>query len=307
MAFVSGNASNIFDLVEAMDSLLLSVGWVKVDSDTTTYLGDTRLSYAVWQGSGDGNDKIYLQAKVPSGSISDVYIDSFAGFDENLEDFEQPGSIQQWLKSTGESVVRQPKITISGTELYYYWLFANTYRIIGITRMSIQYESFYMGFINPIASERQFPYPMYICGNGVAPDASWPSNKTGSFVFPHNDSGWLRRADGTWRSFSADATEPDPYSVGTVFPYNAHNKQLIPNYKGNNASSVEQNNFLLLPVILQTTNPIDMCGLLRGVYWISGTRDLAAEQTFVYGEEQYMTFDTKQYRDSNSYFCIKMD
>lgn len=307
MAYVSGNASTIFDLLEAMDSLLLSVGWIKVDQEQREYLGENRLSYAVWQGTGDGNDKIYLQASVPPNNITDAYIDSLAGFDDKLLNFEQPGSIQQWLKSTGDEVVKQPKITVTSNELYYYWLFANTYRIIGVTRMSIQYESFYMGFINPIASERQFPYPMYVCGNGVATGGSWPNNSTGSFVFPYNGSGYLRRADGTWREFTAISTEPDPYSQGTVFPYNSHNKKLVPNYRGNASSSIEQNNFLLMPVILQTTNPIDMCGTLRGVYWLSGTRDLSAEQTFTYNEEQYITFDTKQLRDSNSYFAIKMD
>ena len=65
--------------------------------------------------------------------------------------------------------------------------------------------------------------------------------------------------------------------------------------------------FLMLPIILQTTDPIDMLGLLRGVYWVSGTRDLAAEQTFECEGVSYIAFDTKQYRDNNSYFCIKME
>ena len=63
----------------------------------------------------------------------------------------------------------------------------------------------------------------------------------------------------------------------------------------------------MLPIILQTTNPIDMLGLLRGVYWVSGTRDLSAEQTFECEGVSYIAFDTKQYRDNNSYFCIKME
>ena len=148
---------------------------------------------------------------------------------------------------------------------------------------------------------------MYIAANTSVKGAGWTSNdSSGSFLFPYKNSGFLRRADGIWRSFSSKHLEPDPYSTGTVFPYNTHNKKLIPNYKGAGDSSIVQDNFLLLPVILQTTNPIDMCGILRDVYWVSGTRDLSAEQTFECEGSTYMCFDTKQFRDSNSYFCIKM-
>ena len=158
-----------------------------------------------------------------------------------------------------------------------------------------------------MAGERQYPYPGYSAANTSVKGAEWTSNdSSGSFLFPYNNSGFLRRADGVWRSFSSRHLEPDPYSTGTVFPYNTHNKKLIPNYKGAGDSSIVQDNFLLLPVILQTTNPIDMCGILRDVYWVSGTRDLSAEQTFECEGSTYMCFDTKQFRDSNSYFCIKM-
>ena len=147
--------------------------------------------------------------------------------------------------------------------------------------------------------------PMYVCGNGVATVGSWPSNSTGSFVFPQNNSGWLRRADGAWRAFDASVPNPDPYSIGTVFPYNAHNELLIPNFKQEDA--INQDNFLLIPVMLQTNDPIDVNGIIRDVHWVSGTRDIAAEQILVYDSEQYMVFDTKQERGANTYFCVKMD
>ena len=303
--YISGEGSTVFDILEAMDGLLQSVGWIRQAIDTTVYDGASRTSYCIWMGTGDSNDKIYIQARVPDGSNRDLYLDSMAGYDDKLYYFEQPGSIQQWMKSDGESEVRQPMLTVTGDERYYYWLFANTYRIVGIARMSIVYESFHMGFLNPIASERQFPYPMYVCGNGTATDGSWPSNVNGSFVFPQNNSGWLRRADGTWRAFDASMPNPDPYSLGTVFPYNAHNELLIPNFKQEDA--LNQDNFLLIPVMLQTNDPIDVNGMIRDVYWVSGTRDIAAEQILVYDGEQYMVFDTKQERGANTYFCVKMD
>lgn len=58
--------------------------------------------------------------------------------------------------------------------------------------------------------------------------------------------------------------------------------------------------------MLQTNNPVDVCGLLRDCYWISGTRDIDAERILVYDGEQYIVFDTQQDRGPNTYFAIKM-
>lgn len=305
MAYISGEGSTAFDILEAMDNVLQSASWSRLEFKQTMYDGSNRTSYCIWEGIGDGNDKIYIQARIPDGDNRTIYLDGLAGYDPLLYYFEQPGSIQQTLFSDGEDEVDQPIFTVTGDERFYYWIYANTYRIVGVARMSIVYESFHMGFLNPVASERQYPYPMYVCGNGSAKGGLWPFNRTGSFVFPVNNSGWLRRADGAWREFSADSPNPDPFSLGTVFPYNAHNEFLIPNYKKEEA--IIQDNFLLIPVMLQTNAPIDVNGLIRDVYWVSGTRDVAAEQILVYNGENYMIFDTKQERGSNTYFCIKIE
>lgn len=309
MAYVMGTASSIYDIIEEMDTLLQNIGWTREDRGTSLWNGQVRTSYCLWRGIGDGNDKIYLQAKIPIAQGQNMLLDSMVGLDTNLEYFEQPGSIQQWMKSYGYNdsgtpvYVNQPSFTVTADEKFAYWIFADMYHVVVVARMSIVYESMYMGFLNPIASERQFPYPMYVCGNGVG-NIGWPSNQTGSFVFPVSGQGMLRRADGTWRSFDASVPNPSPTSQGTLFPYNAHNLYLVPNYHSGDV--VDQDNFLLIPIMLQTNNPVDINGLLRDVYWISGTRDVASEQILTYQNEQYIVFDTKQYRGSNTYFAIKM-
>lgn len=302
MAYGSGYVTNAYELIAKIDAVVTANNWKAVYQRMST---DNKLDLAIWEGIGDGNDKIYVEMRVLDNER--IVIDGLAGYDKYLDYYEQPGSIQQSLKATIDATVDQPMLHTTGNELFYYWVFVDNYRIICVTRMAIQYESLYAGLLLPIASERQYPYPMYIASNTSVKGAEWTSNdSSGSFLFPYKNSGFLRRADGVWRSFSSKHLEPDPYSTGTVFPYNAHNKKLIPNYKGAGDSSIVQDNFLLLPVILQTTNPIDMCGILRDVYWVSGTRDLSAEQTFECEGSTYICFDTKQFRDSNSYFCVKM-
>jgi hypothetical protein len=306
MAYISGTAVSLYDIIENMDTVLVNLGWTQHMHYTSEFQGNTRLVHCIWEGTGDGNEKIYIQAWVDQDTHKKLYLDSCAGYDEELWYWEQPGSIQQWQKKPdAKTTVKQPAFTTTLNEQFAYWIFADTYRIIVVCRMSIIYESFYMGFITPIASERQYPYPMYVAGNTVSNGSDWPNNVQGSFVYPNNGSGFIRRADGTWREMNFPY-ETMPYNTdGTVFPYNAKNEQLIPNYT--EKSIIVQNNFLLIPVLIQTNNPIDVCGCLRNVYWVSGTRDIDAERVLVMNGEQYMVFDTKDKRDDNSYFVIKME
>lgn len=305
MAYVSGEASSIYDVIEKLDEMLVKVGWTQHMVQKVSYNNNDRLMHCIWEGTGDGNDKIFLQALVDTKTNARMYLDSCAGYDQYLMLWEQPGSIQQWLKISHQGEIGlQPAYTTAKDERFVYWIFVDTYRAIIVTRMSIVYESMYIGFINPIASERQYPYPMYIAGNGTSQGGVWPNNTQGSFLFPNGGSGYLRRADGTWRRFDFN-TSYNYKTVGTVFPYNAKNEKLIPNYRED--GQVEQNNFLLIPVMLQTNDPIDVNGILRGVYWISGTRDLDAERILTWNNEQYIAFDTKQMRGTNSYFCVKLE
>lgn len=297
--WTSGQADTINDLYNAIDTVLVNVGWVKHMACDHA---------AIYEGAGGGTDKIYIILNYHdyTDTRDRMLIDASVGYDTKLGIFEQPGSIQQWFKSTGKKSSRPntPEFCVTPDERFFYWIFCDTYRLIVVCRMSIVYESMYLGFINPIASERQYPYPMYVCGNTSVSGASWPNNRNGSFVFPQNKTGFLRRADGTWREFNASMPDPSPSTDGTVFPYNSHNKRLIPNYKETDA--INQDNFLLIPIMLHTNNPVDVNGLLRGCYWVSGTRDIDAERILTYGNNQYIVFDTKQERGPNTYFAVLM-
>lgn len=319
MAYTSGEASNILDIMSAINTMLVTtLGWTLKTSKNCTYNGTSSLCEAIWEGKGEGSDKIYIQLRVPTTyntetlvyepkAVNTMYLDSMAGYDDKLYYYEQPGSIQQWLKSYGEAEVNQPTFTVANNEKFYYWIFADTYRLVVITRMSTVYESMYIGFINPISSERQYPYPMYIAGNSTVTGGDWPNNVQGSFIFPSNNSGVLRRADGVWRAFDAygNATvNPSPSTLGTVFPYNAGNKSLVSNYTGTQTAG--NDNLLMIPIMLQTNSPVDTNGILRGAYWLSGTRDVSAEQILTYNSDSYMIFDTKQERGANTYFAMKL-
>ena len=262
-AYWMGEIKTTYDIIERVEDLLTRVGWTVLATDTLTYNSDIRKYYGVWRGTGDGNDNIYIQMRAKD--VSNILLDGMVGYDNALLWYEQPGSIQQMLGKEEQvngtiNNVKQPMFSFAGESECYCWLFATSYHIVGVVRMSTIYESFYMGLINPVSTEKQYPYPMYIAGNSVATGSSWPNNLTGSFVFPTGGSGYLRRVDGTWREFTATPDRPSSTTTGTVFPYNTGNYKLVDNYRDTQTSA--QDDMLLFPIILQTTDPIDLCGLL---------------------------------------------
>lgn len=302
-----GECTSSYDIIEHVDTLLQSIGWSLLDSETSIYDLNTRTSRCIWRGIGDGNDNVYIQMRCSNENT--IELDSMVGYDSKLLFYEQPGSIQSLLYRE-ENIdgsytnLKLPILTVAGGSEFFCWIFADTYHVVIVTRMTTIYESAYLGLIDPIATEKQYPYPMYIAGNGVQNGGAWPSNNSGSFVFPTGGSGYIRRADGVWRALECAPDYPSWNTTGTVFPYNTGNYKLVDNYKETQTSA--QDDLLLFPVLLQTNNPIDILGCLHRCYWISGACDIGTQDTLVLNGETYIVFDTKDYRSANSYFVIKM-
>lgn len=343
MSYRTGIADNLYDLLDVIVDTAALDGWTVVETSNATFNGVVRRNSVVLHGIGDGNDNIYANMIVDPDEPRQMILDMSAGYDSDLYYWEQPGSIQQWNKTYEDKDTGKPQYQMRGrsiaipafslvvNEQFTYFIFSNSYRIIVVCRLSIDYQSFYIGLLAPISSEKQFPYPAYVAGNNSVSKevyneetdettfvgSFYPDVPTSSFVFPTANTGWLRRADGTWRSFwmpysdDIEATthteqgiDGDVYFDGHMFPYICNNKSLVPNYAQN---SVENIDFLLIPIIAMTSDPVDMCGLLRNVYWISGTRDVASEQIVVLDSKQYIVFDDGNLRDNNSYFCIEIE
>lgn len=313
MSYRYGQVTSMFELLDNIIDVAQNDSWEIKRSYNLTYNGTSRVGGVILRGVGDGNDNLYVHIGINPANFKEFIVDSSAGLDSELEIWEQPGSIHQWNKvdddvATGLPVYKDAKIpsfSVTDNEQFNYFIFSNTYRIIVVCKLSIDYQSMYLGFLNPISSERQYPYPMYIAGNNVVGATGWPSNVTPSFVFPTKGSGWLRRADGVWRMFEAPySANISPNSLGALFPYDCNNTSLVPNYTEEVTTDVD---FLLMPIILHTNSPIDLNGLLINAYWVSGTRDVAAEQLVVIDGKQYMIFDAGQARGNNSYFCILIE
>ena len=116
MAYVSGEVGNYYDLIEVIDDTMQKVGWKQQVRNLNT---DGRLIYSLWEGTGDGTDKIYVQFRLDENTHKIMYLDSCAGYDSLLEYWEQPGSIQQWLQKESIKEVNQPVLTMPYNEKFY--------------------------------------------------------------------------------------------------------------------------------------------------------------------------------------------
>lgn len=312
MSYKYGQVSSMFDLLDNIIETAALDGWTNIRSYNLTYNSVSRLGGVILKSTGDGNDAIYIEIGINPVNFTEFILDSSVGEDTNLQIWEQPGSIQQWNKVEDDETTgladytnkKVPAFSITDGEQFNYFIFSNSYRIIVVCRMAVYYQSMYLGFINPISSEKQYPYPMYVAGNNVVSTQVGGNSISDSFVFPSGGTGYLRRADGMWRIFNF------PYSTNTVvgtegvYPYDCNNTSLVPEYTSTVTTDV---NFLIMPVMLYTITPIDISGALRGVYWLSGTRDIASEQVIVVDNVQYLVFDTGSARGNNSYFCIQIE
>ena len=73
MAYTSGEASTILDVVEAINTMLVTtLGWTAKYTKNCTYDSKNRLCEAIYEGKGDGSDKIYLQIRVPTHYDSSI-------------------------------------------------------------------------------------------------------------------------------------------------------------------------------------------------------------------------------------------
>ena len=112
-----------------------------------------------------------------------------------------------------------------------WWINHNGRRIILICKVegssTTLYSSCYMGFLNQLATETEYPYPLWICGNTADQNRLWTDTTelTGGIVEVISDSngdpagpGYLRLPDGTWLSFAGEiSAAPASRNIETEF------------------------------------------------------------------------------------------
>lgn len=295
MAVYNGTANSVLELLQGVVSFLTDsanfdegLAWQLISPATVDAITDA----VILKGVGDGEDEIYIGMKIStSGAQADIVLNGYAGYDAGLGWDEQPGCV---------SVAKRPTLPLATDTFMSYWLSANSSRFILVVELSTQYEAAYLGLMQPLAIENQYPYPLVVGGSAFE-GVAWTDSSTdhSAFVCPGtgtNTSLVLRRPDGSWRT-----GKNQTLGELNVWPTNIAPVRTLTVF--DDVLTLENVN--MYPFYLYETDPGGMAGQLDGIYWIGNREDLATKDTIVYDSKTYKVFNNVQRRDNDSYFAIE--
>lgn len=322
MAVLESSVNSALELLTSITTFLTDPAnfgegnqWQLLQPATLTDIIDR----VILKGVGDGQDEIYIGMKLEAGASTgqtDIVLNGFAGFDAGLEWHEQPGAIPH---------DKLPTIPLADHTRVNFWLTANTSRFIVVAQLSTQYESAYVGFLQPVAVERQYPYPLVIGGSYIQ-GGIWNSASPGHscFVNPgsdtyaglgnygatvtesageHTSSLRIRRPDGTWRT-ALNKNKADvamKFEKLCVWPQNTEPTNVLTVL--DNSLTIE--NVIMFPCLLYETYPAGVVGQFDGVYFIGNREDLSAKDTIIHDDKPYKVFSNVFRRDNDEYFVIE--
>ena len=307
MATLEGTATTVKEIIQEVAAFLIDPAnfpsgteWKLLSPSTIT----STTEEVILCGCGDGKDEIYVGMKLDpeSAKQENILLNGFAGYDANLEWYEQPGSIYKDAL---------PCITLPKDVKLSYWVTANTSRFTIHVEESNHYEAAYLGFMQPVAVERQYPYPLVIGGSAYK-GISWSSyedahsyygdprrQKTkdayGKEMTGDYSALCLRRPDGVWRYGGIELmvwpTDTQPVDTFTVYVKTATTPSL--------------EDHMLCPLLLYENDPVGILGQLDGVYFIGNRADLAAKDNVIYKDKTYKIFNNVDRRDDDQYHAVE--
>ena len=296
MAVASGTANSVGDLMRRVAQFLTTAGNFTAGNEWQLMrpaVIDSGTTEVILKGVGDGKDEIYVGMKIKDqgDEQQNILLNGFAGYDEHLEWYEQPGSIYQ---------EKLPCIPLAKDVNLDYWLTANSSRFTLTVQMSNQYESAYVGFMKPIAIERQYPYPLVI-GGSAYDGISWSNHGDGhsAYFTPFMQGGYsalcLRRPDGVWE-YGGENLTTWPNNTAPVDTFTVYNKDEV---------EPTPEDHMLYPIMLYEKVPTGMLGELDGVYWIGNRADLAAKDNVIYNGVTYKVFNNIYRREDDAYHVVE--
>jgi len=259
----------------------------------------------IWMAPGNANtDQIYVGAKTFTDSIGyyNWQLGGFTGYAAGVAFGQQAGSI------VNSTTLMGPVLPLWNAAIPY-WFMANGRRVVVVAKISTNYESAYLGFLETYASPGQWSYPLVVGGSmafDVEPAAgsiSWSySNATSShsafakaWADQPNDRSQLRlrRPDGLWRGFTASGYS---VSTGSIWPYANSMGDLRPNLDGS---------YPVLPIVLTESAP-NVFGRFDGVWATTGYSN-ATENTMTIGRDTWLVVQNVFRNSKTDYFAIRMD
>lgn len=289
------------------------------NSGTSTYLSALRLrtvaagvdeavSQYIWEAPGnDGLSAVLVGAHAlerEDVDYHDVELCAFSGYDAAVSFNQQPGFHGRlWIPLLNSNIP--------------YWFVADGRRVAIIAKVGAQYESAYMGFLEPYFTPQQVPYPIALGGSlALGGTPYWHnialrySNATNQHrAFTHADSngtGTLyysgaraRRPDGTWVPFFA--SDSDDFASPNI-----NEGWLWPLSQGMTLLDIcPDGSYALFPVVLSDATP-NHWGQFAGISVLTG-QGLSAETLIRVGAVDWLAVPNITRTDQNDFFAVRLD
>lgn len=270
MAFENGTASNYLDLLAKIVTFASANGWTVLEqSSTQVYM----------RGAGaSGLDEIYAGIRAYEVTASNRY------------NFELYGS---WGYVAGKTYNSMPMAAgpMSGKYVYTYlwnseipyWLSVTGRRIICVAKVNTVYQHIHLGFINPPATNNQYPYPLLIGGCGSTDTYNYATTSDVTAYWAYNGStgsGNLSLPGGGWGKISTDGSSATLVSLNSWSPIHAKKSNII---------TCPDDTYMLFPIYVLNTDFPEIYGQIDGLFQISGYNN-ASENTLTIDGVEYVVF-----------------
>ena len=333
MAYTTGTATSHRNLMVRLKSFLLS-GTHTGGSGTTLPVGerwtvdkDTSVEVA-------GHQIVYFRSPANSGVTTHINIRVYddpdginyfnwhmtphTAFDTDVGYELQPGAPvrgKSTITNLNESAHGGPRLTLSNSP-FQYWIIANARRFMVIADINGTWASLYCGLLLPYATPAEYPYPVYVGGNGYTEISSStsPANELGSMYDPFATSStsqyatlststnlftaYLRKPEGSYLAIAnhyfQSGNRQSRVSTAGVWPWN-HFKLGAENY-----TQLPSGESVILPCVVFTTYGVDFnaYGELEGVHWLSGV-NRAPGDTLTISAVTYLIVRSNNGQDNN--------
>ena len=291
MAYTTGTAAHYKDLLSIMVTFASANGW-------TVLTQTTEEVYLRGKGA-EGLDEIYCGVRTFENSTTGYYNWQLYGsvfWKSNLPITAQPlRSNYDW--NTHAYFWNQP---------IPYWMVATPRRIILVAKVGTTYQHVHLGFIDPVGTAAQYPYPLFIGGCGANETVAYSTTDQSAYWAGYQACcGRLYLPGGTWgRVNQYNADGGTAYSAYVDDDHIERPDCIICGlYDSNRAITMTapDGSYLLEPLFIRDRKRHGVYGQLNGIFRVTGYQN-ASENIITVAGVNYMVFQDT-YRSGYGDFC----
>jgi len=189
----------------------------------------TRDEY-LWEGEGTGGNEVFIGARSgydPASGQRSWDLAGFTGWSGSVWDNQAGISLGRNNFDQNQNIYGS--VLLLSNSSMTYWIYATTRRVVVIVNISGNYQSAYLGLLDPFGTDSEIPYPLFICGStdrftenigssslhvrGIADPTCFSQTNAGAGQFRDGDATWNKVFNGNYDGSDIENYEVDGYLV----------------------------------------------------------------------------------------------